>query len=210
MHASKLLSLLTRSADLRLVDHHTQPFQETLDAIKKLIGLCRIYDCACLLRPGVNDYLQQYRKELFLAIKEDPPFFAILATHLRDKSIMTEAYIHLVGTYHEDNWPWKTPKHNLERFGCILGNVKSKAAKLATECAFTSLKLFQNSIHVEENGSIVCVSIQGSQDSWAAVALCRDWLATSLDEADDDPVKKGAVYRKLHKGGDEFLPIWQV
>lgn len=122
---------------------------------------------------------------------------------------MTEACIHLVGAYREGRWPWRTPKHKLDG-SFILQNVKSEAAKLATECAFTSLKLFQTSIHVEEKGSTIRVSIQSSKDSWAAVALCLDWLATSLDEGDDDPVKKGAVYRKLHKGGNEYLPIWQV
>lgn len=209
VYAYKLLLLLMHGADLRLVEDHAQSFEDTIIAINKLIGICcKLYDCAYLLRPSVANYLHQYRKELFLAIKDDPPKFAILATYLRDDSILTEAYVHLVGTYSEDHWPWKTPKHKLNM--CLLERVKIKAKRLAIDCVLVGMKLFQNSIHVEEGGSLARVSIQSNKDSWTAISLFRDWLADSLDKADDDLVRKGAVFRRLHKGGDEYMPIWQV
>ncbi|QDS70366.1 hypothetical protein FKW77_009069 [Venturia effusa] len=212
-YAYKLLLLLMHNSDLRAVDDRPRPFQDTLHALQKLIHLCKLYDCARLLRPAVANYLHQYRKELFLAIKEDPPYFAILATHLRDESIMTEALIHLVGAYHEDHWPWKTPKHKLEtsKGQHILDIVKPKAAKLSTDCALTSLKLFQNSIHVEqEDGTEGRVSIHSHKDSWTVVSMFRDHLSHRLEEAGDDPTLKGAVFRSLHRSGEEYMPLWKV
>ncbi|TID16065.1 hypothetical protein E6O75_ATG09123 [Venturia nashicola] len=209
VYAYKLLLLLMHSTNLRLVDDHSQPFEDTIVAVQKLIRLCcELYDCAYLLRPSVANYLHQYRKELFLAIKDDPPKFAILATYLRDDSILTVAYVHLVGTHNENHWPWTTPKHKLNRY--FLERVKLKAEKLAMDCVLVGMKLFQNSIHVGEGDSQVRISIQSNKDTWTAVSLFRDWLADSLDKAEDDPIKRGAVYRKLHKGGDEYMPIWQV
>ncbi|KAE9963377.1 hypothetical protein EG328_011463 [Venturia inaequalis] len=212
VYAYKLLLLLMHGTDLRLVEDHTQPFEDTIIAVDKLIRLCcKLYDCAYLLRPSVANYLHQYRKELFLAIKDDPPKFAVLATYLRDDSILTEAYVHLVGAYNENHWPWKTPKQKLNKH--FLERVKLKAEKLATDCVLISLRLFQNSIHVEDGGgdaSATRVSIQSAKDSWTAISLFRDWLAAALDNAADDASEKGAVFRTLRKGGDEYMPIWQV
>lgn len=74
VYAYKLLIILLHDADLRQVDDHPQPFQDTIIAVNKLIDLCcKVYDCPKLVRPSVANYLHQYRKELFLAIRTTLP-----------------------------------------------------------------------------------------------------------------------------------------
>lgn len=130
IQACKLLLLLMHGSNLETftaANGHPQPLGQTMMAIKKLIDLCRIYDCAELLRPTVANYLHQYRRELFLVIKEDL-------------------------TYHKDNWPWRTTKEKLysDKDQFLLEKVKPKAQKLAIDCAIVRMKLCQNTIHVRK------------------------------------------------------------
>jgi len=125
--------------------------------------------------------------------------------------MMTEALVHLVGTW--PSWEWKTSKERLGKGNgiYILKMVEQKADVLAAECSKVDRKLFLNSIRIEtEEGDDSRVNITDNKDSWAAVQMFQDWLATSLDEAEDDPIQRGAVYRTLHKGGEAYLPVWEV
>jgi hypothetical protein len=207
--------LLHLMHETSLPKYNNQAFQVTLNAVKKLIDLCSqdFYDVEFLLEPAVNRYLHDHRKDLFLAIKENPASLAIVATRLRDESIMTEAFVHLTGAYHEHSWPWKTSKDRLAVASSskTLDMIMTKAEQLEFQCLKADKRLFLNSILVEsEDGGPCRVKIENHKDTWTVVQIFRDWLAEELDGTDEDPFARGAVYRKLYRGGDAYLDISTV
>jgi hypothetical protein len=208
--------LLNLMHGLPLPTFNNQAFPLTLDAVKKLIELCsqNFYDIAFLLSPAINKYLHDEGRNLFLAIKTDPPRMAIVATRLRDKSIMTEAFIHIIGAYHKGHWPWKTSKERLSKGNKskrIMDTVRMKAEGLEIACSRADRRLFLNSILAEtEDGEQSRVSIESNKESWTAVQIFRDWLTKELDRADEDPIARGAVYRKLYRGGDSEQSTYRV
>lgn len=68
-----------------------------------LVKYANNLDCLHLLMPHINNTLLQYRQVLFTAIKSDPARWLLLANHLQNGSIYTEAMIHLVGAH--PCWP---------------------------------------------------------------------------------------------------------
>lgn len=196
------------------------PLAYVLEVAKHIVDLSqpRIYDCMDVVRPRLGPTLLTHGRELFLAIKDDPPRMAMLACALEDGIIFKEALIHLVGCH--PSWPdhWTRQSRLEKRQECagVLVNVQRKAGELKRRRELLDRDLLLNTITTDDAQEI---DIARSPETWLVAQMYRDAFASLINaiqiEDEDghqtpDPLQIGAVYRRLLRGGNEFLPLKEV
>jgi hypothetical protein len=170
-----------------------------------LVKLAKEYGSLEFVRPHLGNLLSQFRQALFISIKTDPPRWLRLGVDLESPSIYTEALIHIVGTH--PVWPWTTT-HKSEVDPSIHKLIRSKAQHLAKLSATVERDLFLNDIQGSDGRSI---RLESDFESWLPVQLFRDWFCHEVrscnyrNSDEQSPMKIGTLYRKIRKGGEEYL-----
>ncbi|KAF2490461.1 hypothetical protein BU16DRAFT_470223, partial [Lophium mytilinum] len=153
--------------------------------------------------------LSQFREALFVSIKNDPARWLSLSVDLESPSIYTEALIHLVGSY--PAWPWATPRSEIA--AGVHRLIKAKSQHLIKLSALVERDLFLNSI---EGADGKYVTMESDFEAWMPAQMFRDWFcrevrAAAFKNSDaTNPMRIGALYRRIRKGGDAYLPFDEV
>jgi len=172
--------------------------RSTLAQSEELIKIAGNLGCLHLLRPHLGNVFSQYRQNLFISIKSDPPRWILLAMALENPSIYEECLIHLVGAH--PTWPWPTKRMVLPPE--LRQLIIQKSADLDRLCTEAERDLFIATIRVGKDP--VSPHERGNIDTWMVVQVFRDALARhfhSLGNSISKKVKnRGTFFRGLYKG----------
>lgn len=75
------------------------PVAKVLGIAERLVQTSIELECLPIVRPHLGKLLGEYRHDLFVAIKNDPPRWIKLGEALENKSIYAECLVHMVGTH---------------------------------------------------------------------------------------------------------------
>ncbi|KAF7949089.1 hypothetical protein EAE96_008260 [Botrytis aclada] len=176
-----------------------------------LIKIANLYGSANVVKTHIVASLFSHGRNLYSAIREDPPYFLLLAFKLQCNLIFKEALIHIVGQY--PSWPWIT-KENL--MGHTLGKVIQKKYDNLQDKRFkVNGPLFQSCI-VKDKVRVSINNLDRSTfDIWVIVQIWHDWFSqqlrhcTLVQRHEHRNVEKN-MYRLIAQGGDAYLKIDDV
>jgi hypothetical protein len=179
----------------------------TMAACESLVKFAHDLVCIPLIAAQITTTLQHHRHALFTAIASDPARYLLLAMRLENDSIYTESLIHIIGAH--PNWPWPTKRTVLPPE--ITKLVVRKSEELDRLCADVERELLLLTIQVH-NRSVE--PLEHTQfDTWFTVQVFRDTLARTfhgLDTSSSKSVKRGTLFRKIRRGGAEYMPYEEV
>jgi hypothetical protein len=176
----------------------TYDVRATLVQSEELIKIAGNLGCLHLIRPHLGNVFSQYRQNLFVSIKSDPPRWILLAMALENASIYEECLIHLVGAH--PTWPWPTKRTVLHpELRQLIANKSAFLDKLCTEAErdllVATIRVGKDPVSPHERGNV---------DTWMVVQVFRDALARHFHSLGHSISKKaknrGTFFRGLHKG----------
>ncbi|TEY37436.1 hypothetical protein BOTCAL_0518g00050 [Botryotinia calthae] len=176
-----------------------------------LVKLATVYNSLKIVRPHIIVSLLSHGRNLYSAIRDDPPRFLVQAYKLKCTPIFKEALIHIVGQY--PSWPWPTPQSQL---GLNLGQIIDKKFDDLQHMRFkVNGPLFQSCI-VKDKVRVSINNLDRSTfDIWVIVQIWHDWLSqqlrhcTLVQRHKHRNVEKN-MYRLIAQGGDAYLKIDDV
>lgn len=155
-----------------------------------------------LVRPHLGKFLNEYRHDLFLAIKDDPPRWIKLGEALENKAIYAECLVHLVGAY--PRWgPWATAEVKnpglLEVIRKKSREVEQLRIEIERDLLLTSLPYGDRALDPTQ---------REQAETWLVVGVFRDQLAQEIHRLNPtDKIgafgavwKRGTFFRGLAKG----------
>ncbi|KAF2474117.1 uncharacterized protein BDR25DRAFT_385577, partial [Lindgomyces ingoldianus] len=173
---------------------------------EELVKVAMDLGCLHLIQPYLGNVFGQFRQKLFVAIKSDPARWIQLAMALENTSIYTECLIHLVGAH--PGWTSPTSKKTLPTE--LQQLIARKSEELDSKCTELERELLLVTIKVRR-GPVT--PQDGHVETWMLVQMFRDALATqllSMRTPKQMTLRRGVVYRKLRKGGSEYMEIDEV
>ncbi|KAM0318240.1 hypothetical protein ACHAO8_001933 [Botrytis cinerea] len=189
----------------------TADISAAMKQISTLVKVATLYHSLKIVRPHIVSSLFSHGRNLYSAIREDPPRFLILATKLQCALIFKEALIHIVGQY--PSWPWPTKKSQM---GPDLGKVVSMKFDDLQHMIFkVNGPLFQSCV-VKDKLRVSINNLDRSNfDIWVIVQIWHDWFSqqlrhcTLVQHHEHRNVEKN-MYRLISQGGDAYLKIDDV
>jgi hypothetical protein len=179
----------------------------TMTTCESLVRIAHDLACIPLISAQITTALQHHRHALFTAIAFDPARYLLLAMRLENDSIYTESLIHIIGAH--PSWPWPTKRSVLPPE--ITRLVVRKSEELDRLCTDVERELLLLTIQVH-NRSVE--PLEHTQfDTWFTVQVFRDTLARTfhgLDTSASKTVKRGTLFRKIRRGGAEYMPYEEV
>ena len=194
---------------------NTTNIQNALSQSELLLNIASYYRSLPTVRLHVNNILTQYGRELYQAIRQNPPRWLFLSIYLESGPIFKESLIHIVGNY--PSWPWKTvPQSKLTPE--VLAIIRTKVDELQSVRAKVNEALFMSTLSVAGKEVALGVDNKDVLDTWCTVQLWRDWFCRALNQAKaSHPTTTttffdfdAAMYRTMAKGGDAYLPLANV
>ncbi|KAH7087543.1 hypothetical protein FB567DRAFT_525198 [Paraphoma chrysanthemicola] len=179
----------------------------TLSTSESLLNIAASLDCVSLLSAPISTALQSHRHALYTHISRDPARYLLLSLILKNSAIYTESLIHIIGAH--PCWPWPTKRSVIP--DRIQNLVAKKAAELETLCTQTERDLLTLTIKVSKGA--VRPDVPSHFDTWFTVQVFRDTLAKQFNALDTDrkkSLKRGTLFRKIRKGGAEYMPYEEV
>ncbi|ORY16167.1 hypothetical protein BCR34DRAFT_597961 [Clohesyomyces aquaticus] len=173
---------------------------------EELIRIAGELVCLPLLRPYLGNGFGEFRQKLYVHIKNDPARWIQLATALENQSIYTECLIHLIGAH--PSWPWPTPRKTLAPD--LRSLIARKSEELNRKGNKLERELLLNTIQVRR-GPVT--PQDGHTETWILVQIFRDALATqlhSMQTPKQTATNRGTMYRKIYKGGSEYMEVDEV
>jgi hypothetical protein len=179
----------------------------SMTTCEALVQIAHDLACTSLISTQITTALQHHRHALFTAIASDPARYLLLSMRLENDSMYTESLIHIIGAH--PNWPWPTKRSVLPPE--ITKLVVRKSEELDRLCADVERELLLLTIQVH-NRSVE--PLEHTQfDTWFTVQVFRDTLARTfhgLDTSSSKSVKRGTLFRKIRRGGAEYMPYEEV
>ncbi|KAL1608268.1 hypothetical protein SLS60_003207 [Paraconiothyrium brasiliense] len=173
-----------------------------------LIKVATELGCVHLLRAHLGSTYASYRRELYLAIKADPPRWIQLAIALENRGIYDECLIHMVGAH--PKWPWPTSRKAIA--DPVQDLVKQKALALDKLRLEIEHELLLITIHI---GDPLRRPVRAPDptktaeiETWLTVQVFRDELAQHISNVTNHPERTlhfGRLYRGIHKGTWKWL-----
>ncbi|KAF2026087.1 hypothetical protein EK21DRAFT_103509 [Setomelanomma holmii] len=179
----------------------------TLSTSEQLLKVADALNCTSLLSASISTALQSHRHALYNVISRDPARFLLLSFSLQNSSIYTGSQIYIIGAY--PCWPWPTKRSVLPAF--IMDLVNTKAEELDKTCLEAERDLLTLTITVPTGP--VQAHVNSQFDTWFIVQTFRDTLAQQFHALDCDrkkPLKRGTLFRKIRKGGVEYMPYEEM
>ncbi|KAH7074584.1 hypothetical protein BKA63DRAFT_566250 [Paraphoma chrysanthemicola] len=179
----------------------------TLSISESLLTIAASLDCVSLLSAPVSTALQSHRHALYTHISRDPARYLLLSLLLKNSAIYTESLIHIIGAH--PCWPWPTKRSVLP--DRIQNLIAKKANELENLCTQTERDLLTLTINV--SGGAVQPNVPSHFDTWFTVQVFCDTLAQQVNALDTDrkkSLKRGTLFRKIRKGGAEYMPYEEV
>jgi hypothetical protein len=185
----------------------SETLTQTLTTCESLLKISQNLACTPLISAQITISLQHHRYALFTAIASDPARYLVLATNLENDAMYTESLIHIIGAH--PSWPWPTKREVLPAY--ITKLVDRKSEELDRLCTDIERELLLLTIQVA-NRSVE--PLEHSQfDTWFVVQVFRDTLARTfhgLDGSSSKSLKRGTLFRKIKRGGAEYMPYEEV
>ncbi|KAF7879505.1 hypothetical protein EAF04_000701 [Stromatinia cepivora] len=176
-----------------------------------LIKVATLYDSLKIVRPHIIASLLSQGRDLYSAIRQDPPRFLILAAKLQCTPIFKEAFVHIVGQF--PSWPWPTPQ---DRVDPTLGKfIEKKTDDLQKKKHKVTDALFQSCL-VKDGVRVSINNLEKTTfDLWVMVQIWHDWFSQQLHKCAHARLHEHAsveknMYRLLAQGGDAYLKIDDV
>ena len=180
----------------------------TLSTCESLVKLSHSLSSTALISAHISTALYQHRQSLYTAISADPARFLLLAMLLSNNAIFSEALIHIAGAH--PCWPWPTKRTCLPDE--ITQLVKRKSAELDQMCQEVERDLLLLTIHIDRFGPVE-PQVHSTFPTWFIVATFRDQFARTFHALEKDrraSLKRGALFRKMHKGGEEYMALGEM
>lgn len=186
-----------------------------LVAAETVLTVAKIYDLTLFVQDKITSAIHQHHKDLFLAIKDDPPRWLNLAISLQDFAVFKEAMVHLVGAYPEYLAHWTTDKLPKD----IETAIEKKAKALQYDVLITNMDMTMNTLTTgPKAGRGRLVTRGGDYESWTAMSLWQDWFRTHLRSIQMpkpkgsravtfNPMEIGSLYYTIHRSGEAYLKI---
>jgi hypothetical protein len=186
----------------------TDTMTSTLTFSESLVKTSHSLDCTPLISAQISTALHSHRQTLYTSVSSDPARWLLLSILLEDSAIYTEALIHIVGAH--PCWPWPTKRHALPNE--IVQLVVRKSVELDKLCMEVERELLLLTIHMHKSGPVE--PHQHSHfDTWFVVQTFRDTLARTFHSLEQDrqgSLKRGALFRKIGKGGEEYMSAGEM
>ncbi|EDO04810.1 hypothetical protein SS1G_07293 [Sclerotinia sclerotiorum 1980 UF-70] len=176
-----------------------------------LIKLATLYGSLKIVRPHIIASLLSQGRNLYSAIRQDPPRFLILADKLQCTTIFKEALVHIVGQL--PSWPWPTPQ---DRIDVALSRcINKKTQELRDKKHKVAGALFRSCL--VKDGVRVSINNLDKKtfDLWVMVQIWHDWFSQQLHRCAHARIHEYAsveknMYKLLAQGGDAYLKIDDV
>jgi hypothetical protein len=183
-------------------------FSDTLTTCESLVKITDNLSCTHLISTPITSALLSHHRTFFTHISRDPARYLLLAILLQNTCIYTESLIHIIGAH--PSWPWPTSRTLLPPN--IMDLVVRKSEDLDRLCTDTERDLLL--LTIETHRSVPVQPHNHAEfETWFIVQLYRDTLSTTfrtLENARDRTLKRGALYRKIRKGGVEYMPVEEM
>ncbi|KAH4344935.1 hypothetical protein HBH98_130530 [Parastagonospora nodorum] len=180
----------------------------TLSACESLVKLSHSLSSTALISAQISTALHQHRRSLYTAISADPARFLLLAMLLCNDAIFSEALIHIAGAH--PCWPWPAKRTCLPEE--IIQLVVRKSAELGQMCLEAERDLLLLTIHIDRFGPVE-PQVHSTFPTWFIVATFRDQFARTFHALEADrqaSLKRGALFRKIRKGGEEYMALGEM
>ncbi|QSZ35177.1 hypothetical protein DSL72_008044 [Monilinia vaccinii-corymbosi] len=183
-------------------------FPTAVKQSKILIKIAALYYSLKLVRPHIIASLLSYGRNLYSAVRQDPPRFLILAFKLQCAPIFKEALIHIVGQ--APSWPWPTPQDRIDP--ALAEIIQKKFEHLKEKKAKANDALFRSCLaHLGVRVSISNLNKE-TFDMWVVVQIWHDWFSQQLHTCavtrrDENRSVERNMYRLMAQAGDAYLHV---
>ena len=178
----------------------------TLNQCEALVGVASHLEGVSAVRIFVSNSLTELRHGLYTAIALDPVRWLNLSVRLKSKAIFSEALIHCAGGFPDAAWPTPTTEIIEEAREITF----SKATALDSWARRVEMHLLKTTLTDQNSGKPI--SPEFGRGSWLVVSIFRNWLLNQKRELDErlDQCQFAAIFRQIHKGGEEYLETNEV
>jgi len=168
------------------------------------------------VRPYINDALQFFRRDLYIAILNDPPRYLLVGYMLQHRSIFEEAMVHIVGQH--PAWPASWSVHSEHLPEMLHSIIDHKASQLSTAREYIDNRLLSSRISIYGTPTASFPRDPDHFSAGYAAGLWHDWFRNALfnalpETANGDNSNNNSNVISLHgthNGLDKMGPTYRA